>query len=194
MSALFRFLGKGIIVILPFAIVIWLLFFLFGILEGAWKLLLDIVHFFVTRVANEELDTTMPSIAVSIILIFFMFIIILYVGYKFEKRQNAIFIKISEWVVSKIPIIGNIYYTIKDLVNMVGGGSKDKYLGVAYVTIGEGELLGFITKEEGEYFWVFCPLTPPTSGLLLRIHKDKIKKSSMSVSDGLKKVVSFGMK
>lgn len=194
MNAVFRFLGKGIVVILPFAIIIWLLFFLFGVLEGAWNLILDVVRFFVVSVAKERFDATLPSIAVSIILIIFMFIIILYVGYKFEKRQNAIFIKISEWVVSKIPIIGSVYYTIKDLVGMIGGGSKDKYLGVAYVTFGEGELLGFITKEDDEYFWVFCPLTPPTSGLLLRIHRDKLKKSQMSVSDGLKKVVSFGMK
>ncbi len=194
MSVVFRIFGKGIMVILPFAVIVWLLFFLFGILESIWNLILDIVHFFVTKIANEDFDTTIPSIVVSIGLIFFMLAIIFYIGYKFEKRQNAIFIKLSEWVVSKIPIIGSIYYTIKDLVSMIGGNSKDKYLGVAYVTIGEGEILGFITKEEEEYFWVFCPLTPPTSGLLLRIHKDKIKKSSMSVSDGLKKVVSFGMK
>ncbi|MCI7410769.1 MAG: DUF502 domain-containing protein [Helicobacter sp.] len=194
MNAIFRILGKGIMVILPFAVVVWLLFFLFGILEGMWILILDMVHFIVKKIANENLDTTLPSIVVSVGLLLVMFAIILYIGYKFEKRQNAIFVKLGEWVLSKIPVMGSVYYTIKDLVSMIGGSSKDKYLGVAYVTIGEGDILGFITKEEGEYFWVFCPLTPPTSGLLLRIHKDKLKKSSMSVSDGLKKVVSFGMK
>lgn len=194
MNAIFRILGKGIMVILPFAVVVWLLFFLFGILEGMWNFILDIVNLIVKKVANENIDTTLPSIVVSIGLILVMFIIILYIGYKFEKCQNALFIKLVEWILSKIPIMGSVYYTIKDLVGMISGNSKDKYLGVAYVSIGDSEILGFITKEEGEYFWVFCPLTPPTSGILLRIHRDKIKKSSMNVSDGLKKVVSFGMK
>ncbi len=194
MNNFFRLFGKGIMVILPFTIIVWLLFFLFGILENLWYFILKIVHFVVEIVANEELDTALPSIFVSVGLILFMIIFILYIGYKFEKRQNAIFIKLGEWLVARIPIIGSIYVTIKDLINMISGNSKDKYLGVAFITIGEGEIMGFITKEDGEYFWVFCPLTPPTSGLLLRIHKDKIKRSSMSVSDGLKKVVSFGVK
>ncbi len=194
MNGLFRIFGKGVMVILPFTIVVWLLFFLFGILESLWTIILNTVHFIVERIANEEFDTSLPSIFVSILLIVFMILLILYVGYKFEKKQNAIFIKLGEWLFARIPVIGSVYATIKDLVSMIGGNSKDKYLGVAFITIGEGELMGFITKEEGEYFWVFCPLSPPTSGLLLRIHKDKIKKSSMSVSEGLKKVVSFGVK
>lgn len=194
MGVLIRIFGKGILVILPLTIVVWILYFLFGVFNGAWSLLLNGVSSIVQVFANEQFDSKIPSIVVSISLVVVMLFVILYIGYKFEKNQNAIFIKLSEWIVSKIPFVGSVYYTIKDLVAMIGGSSKDKYLGVAFVTIGEGEIMGFITKEEGEYFWVFCPLTPPTSGLLLRIHKDKIKRSEMSVSDGLKKVVSFGVK
>ncbi|RDU64892.1 hypothetical protein CQA53_07425 [Helicobacter didelphidarum] len=194
MPTLFRIFGKGVLVVLPFAIVAWLLYFLFGIFDGVWNLVLSMVHWLVKTMINEDLDTKIPSIVASISLIVILLCLIFYIGYRFEKQQNAIFIKLSELIVSKIPIIGSVYYTIKDLISMISGSSKDKYLGVAFITIGEGELMGFITKEEGEYYWVFCPLTPPTSGLLLRIHKDKIKKSNMSVSDGLKKIVSFGVK
>lgn len=194
MSSLFRILGKGIMVILPFALIIWLLYFLFGILDSLWGLILSTVSFAVKIFAHEEIVTEFPSILVSVGLLIFMLLIIFYVGYKFEKNQNAIFIKAGEWIVSKTPFIGSIYHTIKDLVGMIGGNSKDKYLGVAFVSMGENEIIGFITKEEGEYFWVFCPFAPPTSGLLFKIHKDKIKQADMTVSDGLKKIVSFGVK
>lgn len=195
MPTLFRIFGKGILVVLPLTIVIWLLYFLFGIFDSIWNIVLSMVRWVVALIVHEAIDEAkIPSIFVSISIIVSIILLISYIGYKFEKNQNAIFIKLSEWIVAKIPFIGSVYYTIKDLVSMIGGNSKDKYLGVAFVTIGEGELMGFITKEEEEFFWVFCPLTPPTSGLLLRIHKDNIKKSSMSVSDGLKKVVSFGVK
>ena len=194
MSAFFRIFGKGVLVILPFSIVAWLLVFMFGIFDGAWNLVLNLVRWGAKFFVNEDIDIEIPSMLVSASLILVAIMIVFYVGYRFEKQQNAIFIKLGEWIVSRIPLVGSVYYTIKDLINMIGGGARDKYLGVAFVTIGEGELMGFITKEEEEHFWVFCPLAPPTSGLLLRIHKDKIKKSSMSVSDGLKKLVSFGVK
>lgn len=194
MASLFRIFGKGVLVILPFSIVIWLLVFLFGMLDGVWNLVLNAVRWAVNKFSHEDFDVEVPSIVVSACIVVFALIFILFVGYRFEKQQNVIFVKLGEWIVSKIPVLGSIYYTIKDLTNMVGGGAKDKYLGVAFVDIGGGELLGFITREDGEYFWVFCPLSPPTSGLLLHIHKDKLKKSNMSVSDGLKSLVSFGVK
>nr|WP_237416362.1 DUF502 domain-containing protein [Helicobacter saguini] len=179
---------------MPFCIVAWLLFFLFGMLDGVWNLVLGFVRWAAKHFANEDFDVEIPSIVASSALILLILAVIFFIGYRFEKRQNVIFVKLGEWIISKIPLLGSVYYTIKDLTNMLSGESKDKYLGVAFVELGGGEIMGFITREEGEYFWVFCPLTPPTSGLLLRIHKDKIKKSNMSVSDGLKKLVSFGMK
>ncbi|STQ86326.1 DUF502 domain-containing protein [Helicobacter muridarum] len=194
MSSIFRILGKGIMVILPFALVVWLLYFLFEIINSTWTLLLYTASFMIDRFANEKIETQFPSILVGIGAIIFMLLIIFYVGYKFEKNQNAIFIKVGEWSLSKIPFIGSIYHTIKDLVTMISGNSKDKYLGVAFIEISNNEIIGFITQEEENYFWVFCPFAPPTSGLLFRIHKDKIRKSNMSVSEGLKKVVSFGVK
>ncbi|RDU71316.1 DUF502 domain-containing protein [Helicobacter aurati] len=194
MSGLFRIFGKGIMVILPFALVIWLLYFLFGVLDSLWTLLSLAVSFAVEMFANEEIDTQFPSILVSCGLLVFMLLMIFYLGYRFEKNQNAIFIKVGEWFVSKIPFIGSVYHTLKDLITMISGNSKEKYLGVAFVEIGNNEIIGFITREEKDYFWVFCPFAPPTSGLLFRIHKDKIKKSDMTVSEGLKKIVSFGVK
>lgn len=194
MKALARIFGKGILVVLPFSIIIWLLYFMFGIFDGAWNLVLSFVRWAAKSFANEDFDIEVPSIVVSICIIFFAILLIFSIGYRFEKRQSVIFVKLGEWIVSKIPFIGSVYYTIKDLTNMIGGDSKDKYLGVAFVDIGGGEIMGFITKYEDEYYWVFCPLTPPTSGLLLRIHKDKIKMSNISVSEGLKKLVSFGVK
>ena len=158
MSSIFRILGKGIMVILPFALVVWLLYFLFEIINSTWTLLLYAASFMIDRFANEKIEAQFPSILVGIGAIIFMLLIIFYVGYKFEKNQNAIFIKVGEWLLSKIPFIGSVYCTIKDLVTMISGNSKDKYLGVAFIEISNSEIIGFITQEEENYFWVFVHL------------------------------------
>lgn len=194
MASFFRIFGKGVLVILPFCIVAWLVFFLFGMFDGIWSAILKAVSAVVKSMVAQDFDVRIPSIVASSLLLLFIILLIFSIGLSFEKRQNAILVKIGEWIIGKIPLLGSVYYTIKDLTNMLSGESKDKYLGVAFVELGGGEVMGFITREDGEYFWVFCPLTPPTSGLLLRIHKDKIQKSNMSVSDGLKKLLSFGVK
>ena len=57
------------------------------------------------------------------------------------------------------------------------------------------KVMGFVTKEVGDFYWVFVPTTPnPTSGFLLQVKKDDVEKSDLSVANGFKKLVSLGIK
>ncbi|MCE3039149.1 DUF502 domain-containing protein [Helicobacter anatolicus] len=180
MKWIFRLLGKGILVILPFVILIWILSFVFSIVNY-------IVQFVFNTTSNSVLGT-------SIVLVV-MFLTLIYAGYLLEKNREFLLLKISEFVIEKIPGIGAVYAVLKDMVKMFSGSGGQSYLGVAFVSLAGNDVIGFITKEEEEFFWVFVPTTPnPTSGILLRVPKDKIRKTDMSVSDGLKKVVSLGIK
>lgn len=180
MQLIFRLLGKGLLVILPFVILAWILSFVYGILS-------HLVQF--------VFNTTSNSIGVTSIVLVVMFLALIYAGYLLEKNREFILLKISEFIIAKIPGISAVYAVLKDMVKMFSGSGGDNYLGVAFVSLAGNDVIGFITKEEEECFWVFVPTTPnPTSGILLRVPKDKIRKTDMSVSDGLKKVVSLGIK
>lgn len=180
MQGIFRLLGKGILVILPFAILIWILSFFYGIV----KYMVQFVF-----------STTASSVSATAAIFFIMVLLLIYAGYMLEKKREFILLKISEFVINKIPGIGAIYGVLKDMVKMFSGSGGENYLGVGMVDFAGSSVIGFITKEEDSAFWVFVPTTPnPTSGILLHLPKDKVKKTDMSVSDGLKKVVSLGIK
>ncbi|CBG40483.1 DUF502 domain-containing protein [Helicobacter mustelae] len=180
MQTIFRLLGKGLLVLLPFGILIWLLSFIFGI---------------VSYIVQFIFNTTSNSIWGTVLVLMFTCLTLIYAGYLFEKNRELLLLKFSEFLIAKIPGIGVVYSILKDMVKMFSGGGDKDYLGVVFVDLAGHDVVGFITKEEEEVFWVFVPTTPnPTSGILLRVPKDKIRKTEMSVSDGLKKVVSLGLK
>lgn len=193
MKVLFRFFGKGILISLPFLIVFWIISFLFGVVKHIWIFILDKFVLLFDATTNNSTKAYYSGVSASLFIIIFIIGILIYIGYKFEKQEKSIFIKIGEFVVSKIPFLGTVYHTIKDMISMLSGSDKDKYLGVAFIKFGNGEIMGFITRQEEEYYWVFVPLTPPTTGFILKVHNSELNKSDISVNDGLKKVLSFGM-
>ncbi|PAF44350.1 DUF502 domain-containing protein [Helicobacter sp. 11S02629-2] len=175
-----RLFGKGILALLPFIILIWIINFVFGIVKGLWQIVFN---------------TTSNNIIATTIILIVSVLVIIFIGYQFEKKQKNLFMGIFEFTVSKIPMIGSIYHVLKDMVGMFTGNAKEAYLGVAYVDLVGTRLMGFITKQEGDYYWVFVPTTPnPTSGFLLSVHKDQLVHADITVSDGLKKLLSLGMK
>lgn len=180
MRVVIRLLGKGILVLLPIIILLWLLTFIFG---------------FIKRFVEIIFNTTANNIGTTAGILIAMVLLLIYAGYLFEKNKEFLLLKISEFIIGKIPVIATVYAVLKDIIKMFSGKGGDNYLGVGYIDLAGNSLIGFITKEEEEFYWVFVPTTPnPTSGLLLKVPKDKIKKTDMNVSDGLKKVVSLGIK
>ncbi|PAF52119.1 DUF502 domain-containing protein [Helicobacter sp. 13S00477-4] len=180
MNTIFRLIGKGILVLLPIIILLWLLSFIFGFI----KHFIEIIF-----------NTTANSVGTTIGILIAMVFLLIYAGYLFEKNKEFLLVKVSEFVIGKIPGIATIYAVLKDIIKMFSGGGGDNYLGVAYVDLAGNSVIGFITKEEEGFYWVFIPTTPnPTSGILLRVKDDKLVRADMSVSEGLKKVVSLGIK
>ncbi|PAF54284.1 hypothetical protein BKH42_01930 [Helicobacter sp. 13S00482-2] len=180
MNIIFRLLGKGVIMLLPIIILLWFLSFIFGFIKGFVEILFD---------------TTANSVGATIGILLAMILLLIYAGYLFEKNREFLLVRVSEFFISKIPGIATIYMVLKDIVKMFSGKGGDNYLGVAYVDLAGNSVIGFITKEEDGFYWIFVPTTPnPTSGILLRAEYSKVQKIDMSVSEGLKKVVSLGIK
>lgn len=118
-----------------------------------------------------------------------------YVGHLVDKNKKVLLITMTEVIIGRIPLVKSVYSGIKEVLNIFTGKNKEGYLGVAYVNVGNVEVLGFITKEEEEVLWVFVPTTPnPTSGFVFKIPKEKVRMSDLSVGEGFRKIVSLGVK
>ncbi|RAX53830.1 hypothetical protein CCY99_05465 [Helicobacter sp. 16-1353] len=180
MNTFLSYFFKGILALLPIIILLWLIKIVYNAISG-------IVYYIFSSTAGSFLATTI--ICILVIVFFFL------LGFVVERNRDAIILKITELIIGKIPVIASIYSTLKEAVNLFSGKSADNYLGVVYVTINDYKVMGFVTKELEDSYWVFVPTTPnPTSGFLLNAKKDSVEKSDLSVANGFKKLVSLGIK
>lgn len=177
---IFNLTFKGLFAVLPIIILIWIL---------------KIIYNFFANIVDSIFSITQESIVSTIIICVLMLLFLLILGLVVEKNKEAIFLKIADLIIGKIPLISSIYATIKEIINLFSAKGSDNYLGVVWITISEHKVMGFITKENEDNYFVFVPTTPnPTSGFLLKVKKDSVEKSDLSVANGFKKLVSLGIK
>ena len=110
-----------------------------------------------------------------------------------------------EKFIEHVPVVKNIYKTIKQIVETFGQNHKEVFSKTVLIEYPQKDsyALAFLTSEtEGEIqdrtgqtvVNVFVPTTPnPTSGFLLMIPKKKITELDMSVADGMKLIISGGV-
>jgi len=113
-------------------------------------------------------------------------------------------LSILERAVQRIPGVGAVYNTVKQIVTTFGSERRNLFNQVVLVEFPRKGVwtLGFLTnKAQGEAqshagveIWtVFVPTTPnPTSGFLLMLPHDEIIELEMSVGEGMKMIISGG--
>ena len=114
--------------------------------------------------------------------------------------------RMLEWldtVMMNVPLLNKFYGAIKQ-VNEAFSGDKNSFKTVVLVEFPRpgSYSVGFITSETQtgvlqqtgkNLVSVFIPTTPnPTSGFLILVTEDTVTKLEMSVSDGIKYIVSLG--
>jgi len=185
----------GILVSAPIAITLWL----------AWK----VVGFVDDRIQplippryspSTYLTFDLPGIGILIVVAGLMVIGSLATG-----LFGRLIVKYSEWVLTRIPVIGSIYGWIKQILETLLSEDSTAFREVVLVEYPcRGSwAVGFITGEtRGEVqeltsetvYNVFVPATPnPTTGFLLFIPERDIRRLEMSVDDGIKLVISGGI-
>lgn len=115
--------------------------------------------------------------------------------------------KLIEWwdaALKKIPLIGTLYSTFKQVIQTVvasDGESFRKVLMVEYPRTGvwsigfqTAEIVGELNQAVDENLvCVFIPSTPnPTSGFLTLVPKEQVKELDISVEQAFKMLVSLG--
>ncbi|MCK8826984.1 DUF502 domain-containing protein [Natroniella acetigena] len=132
------------------------------------------------------------------------FVIILGVGIVATNVLGKKMISVGERLLTKIPIVRNIYLTTQQILDALLLKKKTDFRKVVLVEYPKEGVyqLGFLTYEgKGEVqnksnknvVNVFIPTTPnPTSGMLILVADEDLTYLDMTIEEGLKWVISGG--
>lgn len=114
-------------------------------------------------------------------------------------------LRLSDRLLSRIPVVSNIYSAFKQLFEILGSNQQASFKEVVLVEYPKKGTwcIGFLTaRARGEvrghldedFVGVFVPTTPnPTSGFLMYVHESEIKRLTMSIEEGAKMIISAGL-
>jgi uncharacterized membrane protein len=109
-------------------------------------------------------------------------------------------INYGESLLAKVPLVRQLYTGIKQIIVSFSNPREAGYLEVVLVEFPRKGMkaIGFITNKASDesgkkLLHVFVPTSPnPTSGFLQIIEEDQVIRTSMSIDEALRVVVSAG--
>ncbi|MDR1413686.1 MAG: DUF502 domain-containing protein [Puniceicoccales bacterium] len=150
-------------------------------------------------------ESALACFVLNVISIILVMIIIIVVGFLSKLFFGRILISWAEKLINHVPFVNTIYKTFKQIIETFGKTGKSAFSKTVLIEYPRAGCyaIGFLSSEtEGEAqektrqttVNVFVPTTPnPTSGFLLIIPKEQVTELEMSVTDGMKLIVSGGI-
>ncbi len=141
-----------------------------------------------------------PGIGLVITLAFFVI-----VGWFTTNFLGRMIIRISEYIVARVPVISTLYGAVKQIFETVMASQSQAFREVVMLEYPRKGVwsIGFVTgvsegevqrATQNETINVFVPTTPnPTSGFLLFVPKKELIYLNMTVEEGVKLAVSAGI-
>lgn len=181
--------GRGLVLIIPIVITIWVLHLLFTAVDGI-----------ISPVFDQALGRHIPGLG-----FISMLLVILLVGVLSRNLIGRGLMKVVEAIIARLPLARVIYAAVKDLTTSFSPSAKGRsFRDVVIVEYPRKGLatIGFATNnfiiENGapsrEMVSVYIPNPPnPTSGLLILVPKEELRILDISVEQGLKLVLSGGI-
>ncbi len=185
----------GILVTAPIAITLYF----------AWSMV-DYVDSRVTAVLPERYNpSTYLHVAIPGLGLVILVLALTLIGFLTANFLGRMMLRLGEGVVSRMPVIRNIYSALKQIFETVLSNRAQSFSEVVLVefprremwTLGlvVGPAYGEVSQKIGaELFNVFVPTTPnPTSGYLVFVPRSQMTKLEMTVEDCLKMIISGGI-
>ncbi len=175
---------RGLIIILPLAITLWILGWLFNLIDG-----------FLAPVLDLAFGHHIPGVSFAIILV--SIVLIGLVGAIIGQRR---FFNFVERRIIVVPGIGAIYGGIREILNAFNTKKSAGFLEVVLVEYPRKGIyaIGLVTKENRDekgngVLTVYIPTSPsPAAGYLQIVPESEVIHTSMSISDAMKLIVSIG--
>jgi len=183
---------SGLIVLIPIATTIYILWFLFSKVDGLLK---GVFYKFSSSLGLKPF----PGLGFLTVML-----IILLVGIFASNYIGRKILQIGDRMLTRVPLVSSIYSTIQKISQAFLSGEKAVLRQAVLFEYPRKGIysIGFVTSESWseakrktgkQTISVFLPTTPnPTSGYLLLIPKEDIIPLQISVEDALKLIVSGG--
>jgi uncharacterized membrane protein len=170
----------GLLLILPLVVTIWLIGFIFRLLEGLGASTL------IETLAGRKI----PGLGTAITLA-----VIFFIGLAAGSMVGARILGAVETVFLRIPLVRSIYGPARQLFSVLGRdeGSSQEVVLVEYPRKGL-YMMGFVTHRDSTSVSVFLPTTPnPTSGFLVLCAPAEITPLAMTFPEAMNFIVSGGI-
>jgi uncharacterized membrane protein len=193
---------SGFVLLLPIGVTVFLFLFLIEKVGEpvSNNILKPILGLFFENVPSEGLVKQLINLIATIIVV----IMVTSLGFISNFFFGKFIVRLTEQFFDRLPFINTVYRAVKQIVDTFSKQQKAVFQKVVLIQFPrEGTYaIGFLTSDaKGEVQHrtgkevanVFVPTTPnPTSGFLLMIPKDEIIEMRMSISEGMKLIISGG--
>lgn len=189
-----KYFITGLLIWVPLGITIWVLHSLVGTMDNSLLLLPESFR------PDAWLGVHIPGLGTLLTLL-----VIFVTGLLAANIIGQRLVGFWESLLSRIPVVKSIYYSVKQVSDTLFSGSGDAFRKVLLVRYPHPDAwsLAFQTaiagkevaaKMDGEYVAVFIPTAPsPVNGFYFFVKKSDTIELDMSVDDALKYIVSMGV-
>ena len=192
----------GLVLLIPLSLTLWIIIYALNILTG-WSVgLIGVVPYFQNLQGELWFDLIIRALSM-IFLLSILFCIGQFAKYAVGRRIFAY----MENLMVQLPMFKSIYLTIKQILDAIRSTKSGMFRQVVLIEYPRKGIytLAFLTnynnnkweigeKSGRELVSVFLPTTPnPTGGFLLFIPKEDCVFLDMSVTDGMRLVISGGV-
>tara|TARA_Y100000294_G_scaffold34008_1_gene29527 strand:- start:496 stop:1131 length:636 start_codon:yes stop_codon:yes gene_type:complete len=188
----------GLLVTIPAALTYIILDF---VVTGVDRMMAPVIPKIIGEPGMRLLEQyPVPGIGFLFLVLFIVLVGLLATNFFGKKLFN-----LGELILHNIPLVRVIYISIKKVVDTISQARTPTFEKMVLVTYPRSELkvLGIVAsdtqgmvldKVENDSVNVFVPTSPnPTTGFLLIVPRQEIDFLKMSVEDGLKMIISFGL-
>lgn len=203
-----KYFITGLVILLPVAVTVGIVVFVVDFLT---KPFMGIVTPLFTALGLENVSFLFLSsdqilrYGSQVIILIGLFVITLGLGVIARWVIFKFFIKISDSVLHRIPLVNKVYKTTQEIIKTLFSSDKDSFKQVVLAPFPhEGSFsIGLVSQEspktcqeavKTDLISVFVPTTPnPTTGFLLMYQKKDLIYIDMKTEDAIKYIVSCGV-
>jgi len=200
-TGLKRYFVAGILVLLPLAVTVWLVWQIIGAVEGGVQTIIERINAAIARRTGREEEFLTYHFGYGFLVVI---AIVFGAGLFATNVIGRKLVRFVENLVTKVPFISKIYLTVQQIRDAFIGREHALFQSVAVIEYPRPGLytICFVTstaegevqhKTKEEVVCVFIPTTPnPTSGFLIFVPQDGLVPLSMTVEEAMKLVISGG--
>lgn len=197
-----KYFITGLIILLPFAVTVALVFFVLNFLTQPFIGLIE--HFLEDRDWYARFYTPI-HFALQIALLFFLFFFTVLLGFLARVVVFKSLLSIYDYILHRIPVIKTIYKATQQVIKTLFGSSSRSFKQVVMVKFPTetSYCIGLISSKAptvcentigSPLITVFVPTTPnPTSGFLMMYREEEVIYLDMKVEEAFKYIISCGV-